>query len=148
MLDLVCLLEGMNPESPADIRRTAVLLDERFPASNAGKAPPPPASQRRSAGQKPEAGSGEKIVVNAPLDFALKNLDPNHPYLLGRGFSPEIIEHFGLGFCSKGLMKDRITPTHRVGLVSTPGVDHSLVDAFSCAIGNERVPENVPAAKL
>jgi DNA primase len=31
-----------------------------------------------------------------------------HPYLLNRGFSLETIEYFGLGFCSKGLMKDRV----------------------------------------
>ena len=47
-------------------------------------------------------------VVNAPLDFALKNLDPDHPYLSGRGFTPETIARFGLGYCSRGLMKDRI----------------------------------------
>ncbi len=47
-------------------------------------------------------------VINAPLDFELKNLDPDHPYLPSRGLTPETIRTFGLGFCSRGLMADRI----------------------------------------
>jgi DNA primase len=47
-------------------------------------------------------------VVNAPLDFELKSLDPNHPYLQKRGLTPETIRTFGLGYCSKGLMTGRI----------------------------------------
>jgi DNA primase len=108
LIDLICFLEGMNPKTPADIRRTAEILDERFPESSASKSAAQTASQKRTTDQRPEADSGKKIVVNAPLDFELKNIDPNHPYLLNRGFSREIIEYFGLGFCSKGLMKDRI----------------------------------------
>jgi DNA primase len=42
------------------------------------------------------------VIVNASLDFELKGLDATHPYLLGRGFTPETIKHFGLGFCSRG----------------------------------------------
>jgi DNA primase len=52
-------------------------------------------------------------MVNAPLDFELKGLDLAHPYLLGRGFTPETIAHFGLGFCSRGMLKDRVAiPLH------------------------------------
>ena len=43
-----------------------------------------------------------------PLVFDLKGLDAKHPYLLKRGFTPETIERFGLGFCSRGLLKDRV----------------------------------------
>jgi DNA primase len=133
LLDLVCLLKGMNPENSADIRKTALLLDERFPASNAGQTSPPPASQKGNAGQKPDAGSERKIVVNAPLDFELKNIDPNHPYLLNRGFLREIIKNFGLGFCSKGLMKDRVViplRDHDGNLVGYAGrvVDDMLIN--------------------
>ena len=31
-----------------------------------------------------------------------------HPYLLNRGFSQDTIDHFGLGFCTRGMLKDRI----------------------------------------
>jgi DNA primase len=53
------------------------------------------------------------ILVNAPLDFELKGLDQAHPYLLSRGFDKQTIGHFGLGFCSRGLLKDRVAiPLH------------------------------------
>jgi DNA primase len=51
--------------------------------------------------------------VNSPLTFELKNIDHKHPYLKERGLSAEVIKEFGLGHCSRGLMKDRIAiPIH------------------------------------
>jgi len=47
-------------------------------------------------------------IINAPLDFELKGLDPNHPYLQERGLTPETIRTFGLGFCGRGMMAGRI----------------------------------------
>jgi DNA primase len=58
---------------------------------------------------EPEDGKGE----NKPLEFVLKNLQPEHPYLTERGLSPETIQIFGLGFCQKGLLTGRIAiPIH------------------------------------
>jgi DNA primase len=48
------------------------------------------------------------VIVNAPLDFELKGLDPKHPYLRERGFRDDTILHFGLGFCNRGLMQGRV----------------------------------------
>ena len=49
---------------------------------------------------------------NAPLAFTL-TLDPRHPYLFERGLTPEVIDHFGIGYCDKGLLKGRIAiPIH------------------------------------
>lgn len=45
---------------------------------------------------------------NQPLTFTLKNLNPKHPYLKERGLNKETVHHFGLGHCSRGLMKERI----------------------------------------
>ncbi len=48
-----------------------------------------------------------------PLDFELKELDAEHPYLKDRGFTQATIDHFGLGFCSRGMLKNRIAvPLH------------------------------------
>ena len=48
-----------------------------------------------------------------PLGFVLKNLDQKHLYLKERGLGKETVEHFDLGFCSRGLMKDRVAiPIH------------------------------------
>jgi len=49
---------------------------------------------------------------NEPLKFRL-TLDPKHPYLFERGLTPEVIDHFGLGYCDTGLLKGRIAiPIH------------------------------------
>ena len=55
-----------------------------------------------------EGDADVEVLVNAPLDFELQHLDVDHPYLADRGFEPETVEHFGLGYCAKGLMKGRI----------------------------------------
>jgi DNA primase len=38
----------------------------------------------------------------------LDKLVQDHPSLAGRGLTPETIADFGIGFCSKGMMADRI----------------------------------------
>ena len=49
---------------------------------------------------------------NEPLKFRL-TLNPRHPYLFERGLTPEVIDHFGLGYCDKGVLKGRIAiPIH------------------------------------
>ena len=45
---------------------------------------------------------------NPPLTFELKNLDVKHPYLKQRGVGAKTIKEFGLGYCNRGLMKDRV----------------------------------------
>ena len=51
-------------------------------------------------------------LFNKPLSFELQ-VDAEHEYLSGRGLTPETIQHFGLGFCSRGSMKGRIAiPIH------------------------------------
>jgi DNA primase len=66
-----------------------------------------------SSDSSPEADV--QRVINAPLDFELKSIDAQHLYLSQRGLTPETIAHFGLGVCSRGLMKDRaVIPLHDV----------------------------------
>jgi len=58
----------------------------------------------------------ESNVANLPLKFRLDKLERNHTYLTEqRGLTPETIVDFGIGFCSKGMMADRIAiPIHNV----------------------------------
>ncbi|MCX6896002.1 MAG: CHC2 zinc finger domain-containing protein [Verrucomicrobia bacterium] len=76
----------------------------------APKAPVKPASSPKPA----PAPSPESSVPNAPLKFRLDKLERSHPYLLEqRGLTPETIVDFGIGFCAKGMMADRIAiPIH------------------------------------
>ncbi len=115
ILDFAVLMEGGNPTNSDDLRKTALGLQERFGDSSTtlddtqnGRVKAP----KRVRDGIEETTAGE-VIINAPLDFELKSLDPTHPYLRERGFSEETIAHFGLGYCSRGLMKGRIAiPLH------------------------------------
>jgi len=70
------------------------------------EAAPKPAARKPVA---PSAPPTEKGAPNAPLKFRLDKLVREHPYLVEqRGLTLETIIDFGLGFCSKGMMADRI----------------------------------------
>jgi DNA primase len=66
------------------------------------------------AGERgPAAAVEEKSVPNKPLKFRLDKLDLGHPYLQERGLTFETIVNFGLGYCAKGMMAERIAiPIH------------------------------------
>ncbi len=72
------------------------------------KPSPKQAESDRVAQEKPSEVQARPVIVNAPLDFELRGLDPKHPYLKERGFSDKTILHFGLGFCNRGLMLGRV----------------------------------------
>jgi DNA primase len=80
-------------------------------------APAPKAVAKPASPPKPApAPAPESSAPNTPLKFRLDKLERNHPYLLEqRGLTPETIADFGIGFCSKGMMADRIAiPIHNV----------------------------------
>jgi DNA primase len=50
---------------------------------------------------------------NPPLKFRLEKLEREHPYLTRRGLTLETIVDFGVGYCTKGTMAQRIAiPIH------------------------------------
>ena len=124
VLDFVAAMEE------ADIRKAALLVAEWFgvesrperavrratpPARHAEKreakpeqCPPEPVGSVKDASPERETGD------NPPLRFAgLKGLDAGHPFLVRHGFSREAMEELGVGYCRKGLMKERIAiPIH------------------------------------
>jgi len=105
ILDFVCQKEGV------ELREAGILISQWFGIGNEPKAAPESKNSPKKGAREPELAKEEEII-NAPLRFALK-LDPEHPYLKERGLAKETIEHFGLGYCGKGLMKDRIAiPIH------------------------------------
>jgi DNA primase len=55
----------------------------------------------------------ENVPPNKPLKFRLDKLEQDHPSLAERKLTPETISEFGIGFCGKGMMADRIAiPIH------------------------------------
>jgi DNA primase len=116
VLDFAVIMEGKNPGNMQQVRDVALMLHERFrsrqPSPERNKALP---SRPRPAPAQKEAATprAAKTVVNPPLDFELRDLDQNHPYLYERGFTRETIERFGLGYCSRGRFARRIAiPLH------------------------------------
>jgi DNA primase len=114
ILDFAAFMEKADPKNGTALHDVAVKLQQRFcpelGSSHELKVPP----AAKPAPSKPaEAKSDLPVIVNEPLDFDLKGLDGKHPYLLGRGFTPETIGRFGLGYCGRGFLKCRVAiPLH------------------------------------
>lgn len=87
--------------------------DGSAPASTAVRRVAP---QRRAvaATQTPPAPASDTTTTGNPvLTFALKNLVTQHSFIASRGLSPAMIETFGLGIATRGIMKDRLVfPIH------------------------------------
>ena len=110
-LELIQLKEG------GTIRDAAVKAIEWFSIDGAVQ------ESQRSEKKKPANGTpkaeGKRREETKPaengnrvLTFELK-LESDHPYLKGRGVDAKLSQHFGIGYCSRGMMKGRIaTPIH------------------------------------
>ena len=94
-------MEGFNPDHPHELRQAALKIRDIFLGSGL--------ASKQGAAKTPKG----RVLVNRPIDFELKTLDPNHPYLKERGFTDETIRHFGLGYCNRGMLRGRIAiPLH------------------------------------
>ena len=111
VLEFAALMEKTDPKDGAALHQVAADLQKRFCPELDGASKPPAKSAAKT--ETPEPKNELPVLVNVPLDFELRGLNREHPYLPGRGFTAETIEHFGLGFCSRGMLKDRIAiPLH------------------------------------
>jgi len=126
VLDFIAEMEQVSIHAAALKAIEWFNLDPEAMAANSGKgesgeterpAPAPKVAARPASPPKPApAPSPESSAPNPPLKFRLDKLERQHPYLLEqRGLTPETIVDFGIGFCSKGMMADRIAiPIHNV----------------------------------
>ena len=100
-----------------DPEAMAASADKGESAETERSAPAPKAADKPASSPKPApALAPESSAPNTPLKFRLDKLERTHPYLTEqRGLTPETILDFGIGFCSKGMMADRIAiPIHNV----------------------------------
>ncbi len=111
VLEFAALMSGTDPSDGDALRSVAVELQQKFFPQGASTRTKPTAQAAAPAGKT------VPIKVNEPLDFELQNLDAGHPYLAGRSFTRETMHHFGVGFCSRGLLKDRIA----ISLIDSEG---------------------------
>lgn len=109
ILDFVALVDGCTIREAATIIAADCSLENDYIADRSA----PTVENRSSNGRMlTDARQRQETKPNMPLGFTLK-LDPSHPYLVERGLRPEVIEHFGLGFCDRGVMRGRIAiPIH------------------------------------
>ena len=98
----------------------------------------PQAPKKDKAHENAERGATRPAtLINAPLDFELKGLDPKHPYLRERGFSDATIMHFGLGFCNRGLMQGRV-------VIPLRDSDGKLIGYAGRFTRDDQISEKVP----
>lgn len=111
ILDFAVLMEKEDPKDGRGVKKVAAGLRAKFCPDDAKENGRKPA---RAKDDDPPAKQLEMDgIVNEPLDFELKGLDPDHPYLAERGFSHDTTVHFGLGYCARGLLAERIAiPLH------------------------------------
>ena len=144
-LDFAILMSGGNPNNTGDVRSTALMLVERFGLQHAAQGSPKAAPERSAQIQPGNAksqmpaprhsdlrGDAEQVptVVNAPLDFALKNLDGDCAYFNKKRILKPTIAHFGIGLCTKGTFAGRIAiPLHN-GEGKLVGYTGLLPDTF------------------
>ena len=124
VLDFIAEMENVSIHAAALKSIAWFNLDPEAMAASDGKeapaeteARPPaakPAAKPTTAPKAPVASAPESSVPNTPLKFRLDKLERSHPYLTEqRGLTPETIVDFGIGYCNKGMMADRIAiPIH------------------------------------
>ena len=97
--------DGNGAETPKNARRAS----KRGKTAN-GTAPA--AKTPQTASQPVSEDVTPPPTQNEVIDLELK-LDPTHSFLATRGISPEVATTFGMGFCTRGLMRNRIAiPIH------------------------------------
>ncbi len=112
-LDFAAIMEGFDPDNPLEFREAALKIQEVFGAPPVAKSQTAESSNGDGSKDASPPAKSLPVVVNPPLDFELKNLDVEHPYLRDRGFLPDTIKQFGLGYCNRGLMAGRVViPLH------------------------------------
>jgi DNA primase len=126
VLDFIAEMENVSIHAAALKAIEWFNLDPEAMAASADKgdsgeterpAPAPKTAAKPASTPKPTpAAAPESSAPNTPLKFRLDKLERSHPYLTEqRSLTPETIVDFGIGFCSKGMMADRIAiPIHNV----------------------------------
>jgi len=141
ILHFAAYMENLNPEDGRDLRKTGLILKKQFlPDTPVTRSRNPKVGFVREPEKKPvqtEIKETRPVWINAPLDFELKDLNREHPYLAGRGLTAETIEKFGLGFCSRGYFKGRVvTPLY--------SSEARLIGYAGRLVNDEDIGENFP----
>ena len=111
VLDFIARMEDVSIHAAALKAIEWFKLDPEAMSANGGEENPgdtPKSDTPPTPVPKKPAPVVEKGAPNAPLKFRLDKLERSHPYLAERGLTLETIIDFGIGFCAKGMMAERI----------------------------------------
>jgi DNA primase len=115
VLDFIARMENVTIHAAALKAIDWFSLDPEALAADSGtdqdeqrETPRKETSQPTKPPPKKVAAAPETNAPNKPLKFRLDKLDGTHPYLAGRGLTPETIAAFNVGYCAKGVMAERI----------------------------------------
>jgi DNA primase len=122
VLDFISLMQGLDPRNAVEFRKAALFTQNTFAvglpqqSERQSRRPVPPPQPNQPIPTHPQVAQSPAklpVLINEPLDFELKNLDPKPQYLLNRGFTEATMTHFGLGYCTKGIFAGRVViPLH------------------------------------
>ena len=111
VLDFIARMDDVSIHAAALKAIEWFKLDPEAMSANGGEENPgdtPKSDTTPTPVPKKPAPVAEKGAPNAPLKFRLDKLERSHPYLAERGLTLETIVDFGIGFCAKGMMAERI----------------------------------------
>jgi DNA primase len=115
VLDFIARMESVSIHAAAVKAIEWFRLDSDTLSANSGEDGEHP-SEAASAGPRPKPAARpvpENSSPNKPLKFRLDKLDHDHPYLKERGLTLQTLVDFGVGYCGKGMMAERIAiPIH------------------------------------
>ena len=118
VLDFIARMEDISIHAAALKAIEWFQLDPDTMSASSGPEPDHSDDSHQNRGEsrpKPvsKPATPESTKPNPALKFRLDKLDRNHAYLTERGLTPETIQDFEVGYCSKGMMAERIAiPIH------------------------------------
>ena len=114
VLDFIARMEKVSIHAAAlkaiewfNLDPEAMSAESKQEAANPGETPKTGEAPRLKQAAR-SAPVQENGAPNKPLQFRLDKLERSHPYLAERGLTLETVIDFGVGYCGKGMMADRI----------------------------------------
>jgi DNA primase len=111
VLDFIARMDDVSIHAAALKAIEWFKLDPEAMSANGGEENPgeaPKSDTTPTPAPKKPAPVQENGAPNKPLKFRLDKLERSHPYLTKRGLTLETIIDFGVGYCAKGMMAERI----------------------------------------
>ncbi len=142
VLDLVVKLETCSIRDAGEkLSDWFGLKFERTRTSAASKATESKAQSAAPTPSPPPRPTGDS-GPNPPLERELKDLNPDHPYLVTRGLTIPTIKTFGIGYCTRGLMRGRIAiPIHDEHGTAIAYGGRAVSDDLAAKAGKYRLPD-------